>query len=141
MRSGAAIAVAGACATLFGASFLAANVTADEEKAPTPAPVVQKPKAEVAEAPEGRALSLTRASGLPALRRPPKPKPAPAPPPAPPTLPDESVVEEPEPVEQAPVEVAPPSDPYIPPAPDPVPTPTPAPAPDPPPTTEFWDSG
>lgn len=142
MRSGAAIAVAGACATLFGASFLAANVTADEEKAPTPAPVVQKPKAQPVEAPEGRALSLTRASGLPALRRPPKPKPPPPPAPAPVTeVPDESTVEETEPVEPAPVEVAPTPEPYVAPAPDPVPTPTPAPAPDPPPTTEFWDSG
>ena len=143
MRSGAAIAVAGACATLFGASFLAANVTADEEKAPTPAPVVQKPKAEVAEAPEGRALSLTRASGLPALRRPPKPKPKPPPPaPAPVTeVPDESTVEEtvPEPVEPAPVEVAPPPEPYV--APDPPPQPVQPTQPDPPPTTEFWDSG
>jgi DNA polymerase III subunit gamma/tau len=143
MRSGAAIAVAGACATLFGASFLVANVTADEEKASTPDPVVQKPKAEVAEAPEGRALSLTRASGLPALRRPPKPKPKPPPPaPAPVTeVPDESTVEETVPAEPAPAEVPTPTEPYVPPAPDPVPTPAPAPAPDPPPTTEFWDSG
>ena len=141
MRSGAAIAVAGACATLFGASFLAANVTADDEKAPAPAPVVQKPTAQPAEAPEGRALSLTRASGLPALRRPPKPKPPP-PAPAPVTeVPDEPTVEESEPVEPAPVEVAPTPEPYVAPAPDPVPPPTPAPAPDPPPTTEFWDSG
>jgi hypothetical protein len=141
MRSGAAIAVAGACATLFGASFLAANVTADEEKAPTPAPVVQKPKAQPVEAPEGRALSLTRASGLPALRRPPKPKPPPpAPAPVPVTEPDESTVEEtvPEPVEPAPVEVAPE---YVPPAPDPPPAPVAPTPPDPPPTTEFWDSG
>jgi peptidoglycan DL-endopeptidase CwlO len=142
MRTGAVIAVAGACATLFGASFLAANVTADEEKAPTPAAVVQEPKAEVAEAPEGRALSLTRASGLPALRRPPKPKPPPAPAPAPVAeVPDESAVEETVPVEPAPVEVAPTPEPYVAPAPDPVPTPSPPPAPDPPPTTEFWDSG
>ena len=141
MRSGAAIAVAGACATLFGVSFLAANVTADEEKAPTPAPVVQKPKAQPVEAPEGRALSLTRASGLPALRRPPKPKPPPpAPAPVPVTEPDESTVEEtvPEPVEPAPVEVAPE---YVPPAPDPPPAPVAPTPPDPPPTTEFWDSG
>ena len=85
MRSGAAIAVAGACATLFGASFLAANVTADEEKAPTPAPVVQKPKAQPVEAPGGpRALAHARA-GWPASaaaeaeterrRRPPRPLP------------------------------------------------------------------
>jgi hypothetical protein len=142
MRNGAAIAVAGACATLFGASFLAANVTADEEKAPAPAPVVQKPKAEVVEAPEGRALSLTRASGLPALRRPPKPKPPPpAPAPAPVTeVPDESTVEEtaPEPVEPAPVEVTPEPD-YV--APDAPPPPVVPDPPDPPPTTEFWDSG
>jgi hypothetical protein len=144
MRSGAAIALAGGCATLFGASFLAANVTADEEKAPAPAPVVQKPKAEVVEAPEGRALSLTRASGLPALRRPPKPKPEPPPAPAPAPVtevPDESTVEEtvPEPVEPAPVEVAPPPEPYV--APDPPPQPVQPTQPDPPPTTEFWDSG
>jgi hypothetical protein len=142
MRNGAAIAVAGACATLFGASFIAANVTADEEKAPAPAPVVQKPKAEVVEAPEGRALSLTRASGLPDLRRPPKPKPPPpAPAPAPVTeVPDESTVEEtaPEPVEPAPVEVAPPQPVY---EPDPPPQPVQPTQPDPPPTTEFWDSG
>jgi hypothetical protein len=141
MRTRAAIALAGGCATLFGASFLAANVTADEEKAPTPTPVVQKPKAEVAEAPEGRALSLTRASGLPALRRPPKPKPPPpAPAPAPVTeVPDESTVEEtvPEPVEPAPVEV-PPQPVY---EPDPPPQPVQPTQPDPPPTTEFWDSG
>ena len=143
MRSGAAIAVAGACATLFGASFLAANVTADEEKAPAAAPVVQKPKAEVVEAPEGRALSLTRASGLPGLRRPPKPKPPPpAPAPAAVTeVPAESTVEEtvPEPVEPAPVEVAPTPEPYV--APDPPPQPVQPSPPDPPPTTEFWDSG
>ena len=143
MRSGAAIAVAGACATLFGASFLVANVTADEEKAPTPAPVVQKPKAQPAEAPEGRALSLTRASGLPALRRPPKPKPKPKPPPPAPApvteVPDESTVEEtvPEPVEPAPVEVTP-EPVYEPDLPPPPVEPDP---PDPPPTTEFWDSG
>ena len=102
MRSGAAIAVAGACATLFGASFLAANVTADEEKAPA-RPGCAKPKCQPVEAPEGHALSLTRASGLPAPRRPPKPNraPPPAPAPAPVTeVPDESTVEEtvPEPV-------------------------------------------
>ena len=142
MRTGAVIAVAGTCATLFGASFLAANVTADEEKAPPPAPVVQEPKAQPVEAPEGRALSLTRASGLPALRRPPKPKPPPpAPAPAPVTeVPDESTVEEtaPEPVEAPPVVVTPEPD-YV--APDPPPQPVQPTQPDPPPTTEFWDSG
>ena len=142
MRTGAVIALAGACATLFGAYFLAANVTAEDEKAPVSDPIVRQPKAQPVEAPEGRALSLTRASGLPALRRPPKPKPPPpAPAPAPATeVPDESTVEEtvPEPVEPAPVEVTPE---YVPPAADPTPAPVPPPQPDPPPTTEFWDSG
>lgn len=141
MRTGAAVAVAGACATLFGASFLAANVTAGEEKASPPDPVVQEPKAQQVEAPEGRALTLTRTSGLPALRRPPKPKPPPpAPAPAPEAeVPEESTVEEeaPEYVEPAPVEPE-----YIPPTPDPPAPVTPTPQPDsPPPTTEFWDSG
>ena len=58
MRTGPTLALAGACATLFGASFLAADVMGKDEKASAPAPLVQKPKVQQVEAPEGRALSL-----------------------------------------------------------------------------------
>jgi hypothetical protein len=140
MRTGPALAVAGACVALFGASFLAATATGEDEKASDPAPQVRQPKAQPVEAPEGRALSLTRASGLPALRQPPKPKPPPpAPEPAPVVeVPEEPTVEEPEPEYVEPVA---PEPEYVPPAPQPAPTPPTPPAPDPPPTTEFWDSG
>ena len=151
MRTGPTLALAGACATLFGASFLAADVMGKDEKASAPAPLVQKPKVQQVEAPEGRALSLARADGLPALRKPPKPKPKPEPTPSPPPAPstdfaDATTAEEPapapEPVAPAPVEApVEPTPTYTPPAPDPVPAPAPTPAPDPPPATEFWGSG
>lgn len=153
MRTGPTLALAGACATLFGASFLAADVMGKDEKASAPAPLVQKPKVQQVEAPEGRALSLARADGLPALRKPPKPKPKPKPEPTPSPAPapstdfaDATTAEEPapapEPVAPAPVEApVEPTPTYTPPAPDPVPAPAPTPAPDPPPATEFWGSG
>jgi hypothetical protein len=71
VRRGAVITVVGACAFLFGASFAAARLTADDGT-----PKVERPPAAVpVVAPEGRSLALDGTSQLPSLRANPKPKP------------------------------------------------------------------
>lgn len=138
MKAGPGFALLAACGALFGASFAAAELTEDEkpERAqPTAAPL---PEPVVPDAPNGRSLALSRAAGLPELRKRPRPKPepatpsasvvvarpaAPAPPPPPP--PDDGGVE---------AEPAPESDP-APSGPSDGPTSTPA-----TPSGEFYES-
>ena len=69
MRIGTALALGGACASLFGASYLAADLTGEEEEPANRAAPATAP----APAAQGRALALEQAIGLPDLRKPPKP--------------------------------------------------------------------
>ena len=79
MRGGTALALLGACAALFGASFAAAELTGDDEperaKPAQPAAPAETPPAP----PAGRTLALADAAGLPSLRERPKPQPTPSP--------------------------------------------------------------
>jgi hypothetical protein len=157
MNAGPAIALAGACAVLFGASYAGAELTdggtdADRAQpaAPTPAPT----------GPIGETLALTGADRLPDLRRRPRPKPkpaaaeAPAAPPAQGSAPATQIARAPSsggaPAPSTPVEAAPQPDDFDSSgdqSPDPVQgpssgTPQPAPAPTPAPSnpTDFYDS-
>jgi outer membrane biosynthesis protein TonB len=146
---GPALAVGGACAVLFGASYAAADLTRSKDdgggsEAKQPAP--STPPASAA----GKRLALNGAPDLPGLKKPPpppkpEPKPAPAasspaPAPAPAPAPEPQVVSEP-----APTPVAPPSPPtpVAPPSPpQPVQQTQPAPQQSQPATpTDFYDSG
>jgi hypothetical protein len=68
MSVGPALALVGACAALFGASFAAAELTGDDQPerarpTPPPAPAEAPP-----ERPAGKTLALSGAASLPGLR-------------------------------------------------------------------------
>jgi hypothetical protein len=147
MNLGPALAVGGACAVLFGASYAAADLTGNKDdggEAKQPAPPAAPANA------AGKSLALTSAPDVPGLKEPPpppkpEPKPAPAAPspgPAPAPAPQPQVVSDPSPpppvVDQAPAEpVAPvPQQPV-----QPQPTQPSNPAPQPATPTDFYDSG
>jgi outer membrane biosynthesis protein TonB len=159
------LALAGACAVLFGASFAAAALTGDDE------PEKAGP-ALSADTPSGRSLDLGGVARLPDLREQPSPEPAvpravsaasthvpelasssepepAAPPPEPVAPPPEPAASAPEPVAPAPQPVAPEAEPVASPEPQPVTQPShpapqpsqPAPQPAQPAPIEVYDSG
>jgi hypothetical protein len=148
MNLGPALAVGGACAVLFGASYAAADLTGSKDdggggEAKQPAPSTTPAT------PSGKSLALNGAVDLPGLKEPPPPpkpepkpapaasSPAPAPAPAAPAPAPENVSTPAPPVSTP----APPAPTPAPPTP-PVSNPTPAPpAPQPATPTDFYDSG
>jgi outer membrane biosynthesis protein TonB len=154
MTLGPAIAVGGACAVLFGASFVAADLTGQKDGGGSEA---KQPAAPAVPANQsGKSLALNgEVDDLPGLKKkppPPKPEPkrepaaaspGPAPSPAPaPTPATENVSSSPPAPAPAPTPAPAPA-----PSPAPAPAPRPAPAPpSPPPSqpatpTDFYDSG
>lgn len=146
MNAGPVLAVVGACAVLFGASYAAAELTSEDDGVRAqPRPAVQPSDTSV-----GRTLALGGVERLPDLGRPPRPKPKPKPEAAPaarivaaPAAPASP------PPTPAPAPSEPPSDSPAPdlqpeaPAADPQPQPQApaAPAPQPAaPSTDFYDS-
>ena len=141
MNLGPALAVGGACAVLFGASYAAADLTGTKDdggsEAKQPAPPTTPANA------AGKRLALNGAAELPGLKEPPpppkpEPKPSPAassPAPAPAPAPQPQVVSDP-----APEPVAPPSPPE-PTQPEPVQETQPAPPAQPATPVDFYDSG
>src|SRR5215216_4961630 len=69
------LAAAGACATLFAASFAIGSATRDDEKRPATRPAQSASITEPAPAARQRAIELGRAVALPPLRKPPRPRP------------------------------------------------------------------
>jgi hypothetical protein len=144
MRPGAALALVGSCAVLFGASYAAAELTNGEDpQGPRARPSAPEPTEK-----RGRALAFDGAERLPGLRERPRPKPepraapapvVPAPAPAPAPIPEP----QPQPVSGGAEAPATPAEPDAGAAPTPDAPPSP-PEPSPPPAggqTDFYDSG
>jgi hypothetical protein len=146
MRPGAAIALVGSCAVLFGASYAAAELTQDDDPEE---PRTTQPPTEPAANP-GRSLAFDGAERLPGLRERPRPKPEPRPAPAPlapapatPAPAPATPAPQPQPVSGGVEAPAAPAAPDAGPAPAPDPPPAP-PQPAAPPAggqTDFYDSG
>jgi hypothetical protein len=143
MNLGPALAVGGACAVLFGASYAAADLTGNKDdggEAKQPAPPATPANA------AGKSLALNTPADLPDLKDPPPPpKPEPKPAPAAPSPAPAPAAEAPGPapqVVQAPPEpVQAPPEPVVQAPPEPVQQTQPSnPTPQPATPTEFYDS-